>query len=157
MRGKAPCPHIFLLTLWITPAHAGKRLFLKFFSKSARDHPRTCGEKPERGTKKNRRSGSPPHMRGKVILCTSEKIYKRITPAHAGKRTANAGLLLLLKDHPRTCGEKRQKFSVRRYNLGSPPHMRGKDTPIFLKNFKERITPAHAGKRLSSAGIIYRR
>ena len=49
----------------ITPAHAGKRQRSRGRAGPERDHPRTCGEKAPHPSSALRRSGSPPHMRGK--------------------------------------------------------------------------------------------
>ncbi len=52
----------------ITPAHAGKS-FLWLLSPVFRsDHPRTCGEKQSSEPCSECVPGSPPHMRGKVIV-----------------------------------------------------------------------------------------
>ena len=132
----------------ITPAHAGKSLTLRCRSPIFRDHPRTCGEK--RGCMGDTRisAGSPPHMRGKVQSMDFIVFVKGITPAHAGKRSANNFSWSVTADHPRTCGEKAIKLKNLSPVSGSPPHMRGKDS--FIKNpiIRKGITPAHAGKRL---------
>ena len=70
----------------------------------------------------------------------------RITPAHAGKRTAGRSLLCVQWDHPRTCGEKLTTSAAIILALGSPPHMRGKDLHRFGAGHHAGITPAHAGK-----------
>ena len=59
---------------------------------------------------------------------------------------------VLVKDHPRTCGEKFQFCHSLQIFLGSPPHMRGKVSPAFAQDHPRRITPAHAGK--SSVGSL---
>ena len=69
-----------------------------------------------------------------------------ITPAHAGKRTAAKILDAAHKDHPRACGEKLEDGTVRRYEEGSPPRMRGKVKLLPINLVMMRITPAHAGK-----------
>lgn len=51
--------------LRITPALAGKRYSSSIFSKSAWDHPRTCGEKRAEAIRRGIYKGSPPHLRGK--------------------------------------------------------------------------------------------
>ena len=53
-------------------------------------------------------------------------------------------------DHPRTCGEKiyDSKYCIER--MGSPPHMRGKESAGYSGTGLQRITPAHAGKRAFS-------
>ena len=69
----------------ITPAHAGKSDSHTEQLTSAKDHPRTCGEKSQPRFQSKSLKGSPPHMRGKVddkIILQKED---RITPAHAGK------------------------------------------------------------------------
>ena len=70
----------------------------------------------------------------------------RITPAHAGKSDFDTLINKLIKDHPRTCGEKGIWLLLTQEKLGSPPHMRGKDDQGFALYGKYRITPAHAGK-----------
>mgnify|MGYP000929958515 CR=1 FL=1 len=94
------------LSAWITPAYAGKSLFISacinvkgitpaYAGKSRvsvqcetchRDHPRLCGEKEEELKRMTDRPGSPPPMRGKV------------------NNSCSSGCLM--KDHPRLCGEK---------------------------------------------------
>ena len=91
----------------ITPAHAGKSYHC--FARRALypDHPRTCGEKVRASTLKNRHAGSPPHMRGKEEADPARGAARGITPAHAGKSITLALCPDVLRDHPRTCGEKR--------------------------------------------------
>ena len=74
----------------------------------------------------------------------------RITPAHAGKTVIYYGETETVTDHPRACGE--NGYILRRYRdgYGSPPRMRGKPLRAWLSGFDRRITPAHAGKTLSS-------
>ena len=51
----------------ITPAHAGKSLWLNPALFPAKDHPRACGEKGNRIRRKLPKWGSPPRMRGKEL------------------------------------------------------------------------------------------
>ena len=53
---------------------------------------------------------------------------------------------LVLKDHPRLCGEKLNDLKKQVADLGSPPPMRGKVTFLIDTVFPARITPAYAGK-----------
>ena len=86
-------------------------------------------------------------MRGKGWLIFVDDIFDGITPAHAGKRDSGVCLNLCYEDHPRTCGEKPTARFIQTVQLGSPPHMRGKEfLNLMLLDF-DRITPAHAGKR----------
>ena len=51
----------------------------------------------------------------------------RITPACAGKRLLILGQQDYQKDHPRMCGEKNGMPVDNVIDLGSPPHVRGKE------------------------------
>ena len=110
----------------ITPAYAGKSFPILFHFHTHKDHPRLCGEKPDtiRGIMTN--IGSPPPMRGKGKRGKNNGNSCRITPAYAGKSSANSGSIYGTK--------------------GSPPPMRGKVflAPLVLSVI--RITPAYAGK-----------
>ena len=92
-------------------------------------------------------------MRGKEHNYPSTLLQNGITPAHAGKsiwpmRRWNCG-----KDHPRPCGEKPQFFVKVSPCIGSPPPMRGKGYQGPIVPICDRITPAHAGKRLQASHI----
>ena len=45
-------------------------------------------------------------MRGKVFEQVYTRIPFRITPACAGKSCSHRSFVVLLRDHPRLCGEK---------------------------------------------------
>ena len=100
-------------------------------SSSARDHPRTRGEKSGVATWLGLYSGSPPHTRGKVISNNRRRNVDRITPAHAGKSSRCRCWWLHSGDHPRTRGEKRPDSQLPMVFTGSPPHTRGKATGIY--------------------------
>ena len=91
----------------ITPAYAGKRHSLFHSTEVEQDHPRLCGEKPKPTPTTLTIMGSPPPMRGKVLVHMLLLQYHGITPAYAGKRSL--GLTVYL------------------HVSGSPPPMRGKD------------------------------
>ena len=88
MRGTVPACTNNLIQIRITPAHAGNRLAIFRQPHAPEDHPRPCGEQWY-----NRRSpmlipGSPPPMRGTVILHSKHPCRTGITPAHAGNSRA---------------------------------------------------------------------
>ena len=148
MRGKVLAVSLAELEGRITPAHAGKRQTAQSPLRKTQDHPRPCGEKYSRSFLRTRRRGSPPPMRGKATPTCARRHNARITPAHAGKSCTVSSYLALNQDHPRPCGEKWTRSRGRSGTGGSPPPMRGK---VFCKNAFlaiDRITPAHAGKRL---------
>ena len=74
-----------------------------------------------------------------------------ITPAHAGKRLKVGILNDCSWDHPRTRGEKTMNNAAGAVKKGSPPHTRGKGAVLSGNAFGNRITPAHAGKRVVHA------
>ena len=85
MRGKGLLSWRLRCRLRITPAYAGKRRDdIKNIS-MYEDHPRVCGEKHIHQNQKHLCRGSPPRMRGKVVLSVCQDPDIRITPAYAGK------------------------------------------------------------------------
>ena len=111
----------------ITPAYAGKSIEGICVIHHIWDHPRVCGEKLSLKLKMLLDIGSPPRMRGKVLLSS--------TPSESSW------------DHPRVCGEKGLEFSVLMELPGSPPRMRGKASHPKMPLPPLGITPAYAGKR----------
>ena len=77
----------------------------------------------------------------------------RITPAHAGKTDSFNFADLMLRDHPRACGENSTPGPLMSVSHGSPPRMRGKLTSSGSILLTKRITPAHAGKTLAGIDI----
>ena len=149
MRGKALPFLLCPVSRGITPAYAGKSLFFIGSFPDVRDHPRVCGEKKRASRKRCGRMGSPPRMRGKAsffgIFCPGV----RITPAYAGKSRCRHPHPTGKGDHPRVCGEKHGCAHTPHNAAGSPPRMRGKEHRTRQAVYKDRITPAYAGKRRS--------
>ena len=85
MRGKENAKFLWRRYSGITPAHAGKSKSLAKLAEETPDHPRTCGEKEVALNVNTIRTGSPPHMRGKVFIVRLFAFRFGITPAHAGK------------------------------------------------------------------------
>ena len=168
MRGKATVLAYRFFWSGITPAYAGKSHSLGISLLLVGDHPRLCGEKGSVYAQSWEKAGSPPPMRGKVLLLHILAGHFGITPAYAGKRPQHPLARKSRRDHPRLCGEKFQTFFCKVYVPGSPPPMRGKavasavpfrrcrDHPRLCGE-KESvpesgigalwITPAYAGKR----------
>ena len=147
MRGKVPSKRNNIIQQRITPAHAGKSSSSSLQSISFKDHPRSCGEKQNIDPPSVKFIGSPPLMRGKALDENSDCHATRITPAHVGKRWGTDWKTFLVKDHPRSCGEKRFSLNVNAHKAGSPPLMRGKELLHVKSCCQNGITPAHAGKR----------
>ena len=85
MRGKDNYMTVSVDDFRITPAYAGKSGSACLRCSDAEDHPRLCGEKPNSPWIDFLSVGSPPPMRGKVAVSTSNGSRHRITPAYAGK------------------------------------------------------------------------
>ena len=85
-------------------------------------------------------------MRGKVSCTCWFAFRRRITPAHAGKRTILSIEQPIRRDHPRACGEKDGGQYRWQRTWGSPPRMRGKVDVLPEVHALKGITPAHAGK-----------
>ena len=117
------------------------------FVLSARDHPRTGGEKPSTDFPTWPRSGSPPHGRGKARPYRAAPVALGITPARAGKRTTAAAICRSCRDHPRVGGEKLFRVISGVSIVGSPPRKRGKVHDFDQIGRSAGITPAWAGKR----------
>ena len=130
----------------ITPAGAGKRIGCWLDALGMRDHPRGCGEKPQRGRPQEDEGGSPPRVRGKAPARARSSAALRITPAGAGKRPASPKSARTSGDHPRGCGEKSGLKDIMDRYTGSPPRVRGKGDSVIVGGHGSRITPAGAGK-----------
>ena len=126
MRGKGWYIHSVTRVTGITPAYAGKSGLNNLTHVDGEDHPRICGEKTIGHTVVKAIEGSPPHMRGKVLIKRTMSVFIGITPAYAGKS---------------------EPFVVVDVDEGgSPPHMRGKVRVVYGRVCRRRITPAYAGK-----------
>ena len=109
MRGKARSPAIPAAAGGITPAYAGKSSKQYQVNGIFQDHPRVCGEKLYSVLTPYPGKGSPPRMRGKGPASLVYGRYEGITPAYAGKRSHIHYTTPARGDHPRVCGEKRNR------------------------------------------------
>ena len=120
MRGKDDIVTITDEEKGITPAYAGKSTKNALRFPAGWDHPRLCGEKTRAKISQTVRQGSPPPMRGKVVLPAPKKPENRITPAYAGKSQRQLHTQGRCQDHPRLCGEKTKKIPKQRYFFHQP-------------------------------------
>ena len=145
-RGKAKGFPAYSGFFRITPAYAGKSQNSEAYFSQKKDHPRLRGEKPVVHTGSDKRQGSPPLTRGKVIYPACIVDSARITPAYAGKRISYSLPPTSRRDHPRLRGEKRCNINLIFVPRGSPPLTRGKGSKVVKCSVKLGITPAYAGK-----------
>ena len=146
MRGKGIADDEASATVGITPAYAGKSCDVHSNTNSAKDHPRTCGEKGLSTFWSRNHSGSPPHVRGKAVPAHRTIKVRGITPACAGKSLCSCARCPFQRDHPRMCGEKLPLKVCKYKDYGSPPHVRGKVALTGERSLELGITPAYAGK-----------
>ena len=85
MRGKLATNNVIPAGTRITPADAGKTSDEDAERFLEADHPRGCGENLTAPLSAYALSGSPPRMRGKLLLVFGFSFPFRITPADAGK------------------------------------------------------------------------
>ena len=105
-----------------------------------------CGEKSRGLSVRYLPRGSPPRVRGKVVVVPLVVVPVGITPACAGKSAKSASFAIFRRDHPRVCGEKKKPTLITGLKIGSPPRVRGKVRPAAAPNGPIGITPACAGK-----------
>ena len=146
MRGKPLRSPMRLMQFRIIPAHAGQTRQVCGAREETVDHPRTCGANQTMRLLNWKKSGSSPHMRGKLADRVLLRGLDRIIPAHAGQTVVPSSPLNLATDHPRTCGANISVFGTSSSNAGSSPHMRGKRPCRRALEIVGRIIPAHAGQ-----------
>ena len=69
-----------------------------------------CGEQQQVFIFPSILKGSPPRVRGTVIIPAGDGVAVRITPACAGNSLTNRDCRHIIKDHPRVCGEQLPEF-----------------------------------------------
>ena len=109
----------------ITPACAGNSIVPQKSPSGSEDHPRVCGEQHIQKQTQIFEQGSPPRMRGTETSPNPCSTGYRITPACAGNSIYLFFLTLLLRDHPRVCGEQTTRSAWTDSISGSPPRVRG--------------------------------
>ena len=70
----------------------------------------------------------------------------RLIPAHAGKTLVSSLISIMIRAHPRACGENLIAALPQIITTGSSPRMRGKQHARRRMDSKEGLIPAHAGK-----------
>ena len=89
------------------------------------DHPRMCGEHEEAPHGTVAFVGSSPHVRGALGLPSLLGRGTGIIPACAGSTVCERFSHADSGDHPRMCGEHRQRIPLFDASWGSSPHVRG--------------------------------
>ena len=105
MRGTHQMQGEHLTTVGIIPAYAGNTLFPCGTVRSARDHPRVCGEHAVFDESAVDAEGSSPRMRGTLWPTPPTRAPTGIIPAYAGNTFRSIVRTGCWRDHPRVCGE----------------------------------------------------
>ena len=97
--------------------------------------------------------GSPPRVREKQFEKSIDATISRITPACAGKTNSQIFGGVICRDHPRVCGKNTFVAIFYPFAAGSPPRVREKHLYYKTKLVNAGITPACAGKTLTSLAL----
>ena len=149
MRGTLVLNISLFLSTGIIPAYAGNTSFRLAAWTSPRDHPRVCGEHPNRRPIMRRKTGSSPRMRGTLTSGCDVSIRIGIIPAYAGNTSWRCGSRCRAWDHPRVCGEHTMRNFPYLRDEGSSPRMRGTLGLIHGSIGNAGIIPAYAGNTCS--------
>ena len=135
----------------ITPAYAGTTMSTTPVTTERQDHPRLCGDHLPLKSITSLSKGSPPLMRGPLIM--EEKTYNDmgITPAYAGTTGCYSSRNFSGRDHPRLCGDHVVHSFAFLHCGGSPPLMRGPPDKSPSPPTLYGITPAYAGTTIVAA------
>ena len=109
MRGTprvAPCAGA---VMGIIPAYAGNTSDILGGMFNHSDHPRVCGEHTQSPLPQAAFPGSSPRMRGTLDQRHHRNGRLGIIPAYAGNTSVPSGTIIPSRDHPRVCGEHRQR------------------------------------------------
>ena len=135
----------------ITPACAGNRKPKSQKTTVIWDHPRVCGEQQTGPLLYHWFEGSPPRVRGTVVVGSTKTPSRGITPACAGNSPPPAAGPRGDWDHPRVCGEQWVLNHAGLPVSGSPPRVRGTALRALDAHRVGGITPACAGNRRISS------
>ena len=105
-----------------------------------------CGENVVAETKKFKRAGSSPRVRGKLIRLRPAPTPEWLIPACAGKTFVVFDVCAVVWAHPRVCGENANDVCERGDDTGSSPRVRGKLIETAEGAALVGLIPACAGK-----------
>ena len=88
-------------TGWDHPRACGSTTGWPRTRPSAADHPRACGDHGSSGSSGSPHAGSPPRVRGPLLIGHRDVLTPRITPARAGNTSARGSPRPAGTDHPR--------------------------------------------------------
>ena len=125
-RGRFLVAERVLHAIGFTPAYAGKIGNRQSYDSFLRVHPRIRGEDGMIIFSRAFVVGSPPHTRGRYNPLVFNRLWRRFTPAYAGKIQYVRRYVTYPQVHPRIRGEDLKRRTILKITLGSPPHTRGR-------------------------------
>ncbi|ERH32733.1 hypothetical protein HMPREF1550_00921 [Actinomyces sp. oral taxon 877 str. F0543] len=146
MRGKRRRTRWGVCGRGLIPARAGKTLLDVHPTRLGAAHPRACGENPTGNCSTCEYCGSSPRVRGKHKSKNGKIDLLGLIPARAGKTLVMKVLRIILRAHPRACGENWGGSLLGAGGGGSSPRVRGKPVREVPGFRVLRLIPARAGK-----------
>ena len=116
---------VILSVTGIIPACAGNSLVKITRIFLTQDHPRVCGEQCCKNIVSELVKGSSPRVRGTVCSLLQVNRWRGIIPACAGNRSLEVPVAKSTRDHPRVCGEQKDRQPKKMPLSGSSPRVRG--------------------------------
>ena len=107
------------------PARAGNGHEWSALAIAVTVHPRACGERSKRLTRRHGDVGSSPRVRGTDDRPIRNLHHSRFIPARAGNGRSGDDLVSGETVHPRACGERRTTTIAPNDSSGSSPRVRG--------------------------------
>ena len=132
--------------LRLIPACAGKTPMSPLSRRTARAHPRVCGENWAGLRPTILLMGSSPRVRGKPCFRRARRGPHGLIPARAGKTSPFPWGRPGVSAHPRACGENGPHMSLYDSSQGSSPRVRGKRRACGARRSGGGLIPARAGK-----------
>ena len=129
----------------LIPASAGSTLMHWPPPCSAPAHPRVCGEHYRHRSRRMKREGSSPRLRGAPSSRRRTWDWSRLIPASAGSTQAASVVSRLSGAHPRVCGEHVKDESEDTEEVGSSPRLRGALVTPQEDGILIGLIPASAG------------
>ena len=138
----------------LIPTHTRKTSCPDSSPSPTRAHPRSRGENASNFYVPFQSQGSSPLTRGKPGDRASDRLPRRLIPAHAGKTVRFRRLLARSRAHPRSRRENKQLLVTAASQRGSSPLTRGKHRAVRRAGRQRGLIPTHAGK---TPKVLWRR
>ncbi len=134
-----------------TPASAGRTRVGRPGAAGEPEHPRVGGEDGRVVGVEPAVGGTPPRRRGGRRRRRGRRVWRRNTPASAGRSPGASATADSTPEHPRVGGEVPMSIGPAKEQTGTPPRRRGGPWSHASVADRERNTPASAGRSRPSS------